>query len=100
MFMHGKPKHVLKSLNHHSLSKKDPANLKDAKTFSDNHKNESLVRKRKLKTRAIEVVTPVISVFSINEIYVYSIFLIHVNEIKYTSFLHCVDHQRGPPVLS
>lgn len=100
MFMHGKPQPILKFLDHNSVSKKSSDNLKDVKIFNDNSKDECLVRKRKLKTRGIEVVNPIISVFSINKIYVYGDFLIPINEIKYTSFLHCVDHKRGPPILS
>lgn len=99
IFIYGKAQPTLKIINNNTVSKNNSNDLKHLKVYIDNNKNESFVLKRKHKPRGIEVVNPILSFFSINQIYVYREIQIPTIESKYTSFLHCVDNKRGPPII-
>lgn len=97
--MHGKTKHAFKSINYETVSNKKSDDIKDIKVFNDNSKNERIILKIKNKPKGVEAVNPIILNLSINKIYIYRDFLIPIIENKYTSFLYCVVHKRGPPFI-
>lgn len=99
IFLHGKVNPSLKFINHNNVSKEKTGDLKHIKLFCDNNKNEKIILKKKHKPKGIENVNSVFSNISIDQICIYSDFLILISEIKYTSFLYCVERKRGPPFM-
>lgn len=69
----------------------------DQKINADD-KNDDSPHKRKRRPRATEVDIPYISDISFEQNFVYKAFRLLLIEETYSSFLHCVDLKRGPPL--
>lgn len=73
--------------------------IKDDQKINTDDQNDDSPHKRKRKPRATEVDTPHISDISFEQNFVYKAFKLLWIEETYSSFLHCVDLKRGPPLV-
>jgi hypothetical protein len=81
------------------FSKEKSCDLKLVKISFDSDNDICRVLKRKYKFRGVEVSTPFVSNVPCNQVTVYSKFIYLFVKDNYASFLYCVDHKRGPPVV-
>jgi len=96
IFIHGKAHTSFQNHHQKKFTKKNDY-PKFLKKLSDNKSNERQKRKRKYRTKGVEVAVIQIANLSFKQTSVYKDFDLARVENTYSSFLHCVEQKRGPP---
>ena len=94
----GKARHCAQSEVYGHVFKKKPSTHYLSNSISDDKDNDGNGLKRKIRPKGVEVIVPHIDRISFDQTCTRHLVFPLPSDRIYSSFLHCVNRKRGPPL--